>query len=80
MNPLLTAFLFVMALLAIATACALLTYVYGELQRNKKALDAEKRHAAEVENEVRQVASLLMKMQASTLSTLAESHKSSDAD
>ena len=69
MNPLLTVFLFIMALLAIATACALLIYVYSELKRNKKALEAEKRHAAEVENEARQVSSLLIKMQASPLST-----------
>jgi hypothetical protein len=67
MNPLLSIFLLGMSLLAIATAFALLFYIYVEVKRNREALEAEKLQEAALESEARQVSTLLMKMQESTI-------------
>lgn len=80
MNPLLTLFLFAMSLLAIAAACALLIYIYGELKQNREALEAERENEASVLSEAKQVSTLLTKMQASTQTNISKPRKKSDAD
>lgn len=80
MNPLLTLFLFAMSLLAIASACALLIYIYGELKQNRKELEAEKEQGAATLNEAKQVAKLLTKMQSSTHTRVSKPRKKTDAD
>lgn len=84
MSPMFTIFLFAMSLLAIAAACALLIYIYNELQRGRKTIEKDsglKREEKESElnpGEAQEVEGLLAKMKSATL--IGASQKSPETE